>query len=262
MEYQINKEYQQLHNIVDKVSKKLKISFKNALTVCCYSTITVLEVSYWSLSGKKTYKEDAGEFYDVKSNVQKYLYDAEIMRLVASFSSSYLGLLAVQGPFSNILGKIIDEGLLNTKLGQFFTPDDLADSLAEIFSVVKEKKGSDSDVINSISEITCGVGSLVLSQLRWLFENDNQLLSKTYIHINELDFDYCYIASFQIRASVFVFQTANPLGLNCHAGDTISEYITEKEINTSKILFDAKVADRFSALQKFEDTMRDYLIRS
>lgn len=121
------------------------------------------------------------ENYNFRLNAERLEFIDEAFRI-------YAEIVKESEPFTDVLSILHEEILLTggrgEGLGQFFTPPDLARSLA--LMLFNETTEYPSGII-SIGEPCCGAGSLALSPLQTLYKAHPERLRDVHLFLNDLD---------------------------------------------------------------------------
>lgn len=120
----------------------------------------------------------------------------------------YLHMVRQSEPFTDLLSMLHEEILLTRRrgerLGQFLTPNDLAMALTGLMMDDDSIRSIRS--VKSISEPTCGVGSLILAPLARIAAVDPSKISLMDVMVNDVDTLMCKATAVQLLASSMMHQ--------------------------------------------------------
>ncbi|RTX96386.1 hypothetical protein EJ576_21920 [Pseudomonas sp. C 49-2] len=127
---------------------------------------------------------------------------------------SYCELVRACDPFTDVFSMLHEELLLTGRrgegLGQFYTPSDIADVLAELMPLLTAGK--------RIEDFCCGAGSLPLAALKRCATTTPEALSTVTLILNDIDELACKVAFLQVVANMLVHrvQIGEVLMYNCN----------------------------------------------
>lgn len=112
-------------------------------------------------------------------------------------STMFMQAIKNSEPFSDLIGDLYDMQLRGNKLGQFLTPHDVADALAQFNIITKEQP--EAFKVYSVSEPCVGAGGLILGFIRNYYQAYGKGATKNLdVHINDLDIHMVKMATVQI----------------------------------------------------------------
>ncbi|ACT51314.1 N-6 DNA methylase [Methylovorus glucosotrophus] len=119
----------------------------------------------------------------LKNAMTKNRYSEDNYKLLTQATGLFVNQFKTNEPFTNIVGEMYDE-YLGDVLGQFLTPNDVADLVAELHfekePITKNKIIAD--------DMGCGSGSLILASLRNILKNHGKEALK-HIELVAMDID-------------------------------------------------------------------------
>jgi type I restriction-modification system DNA methylase subunit len=161
----------------------------------------------------------------LRNELTSYKKDLKAWQILQELSLDWVRAIAENEPFTDIFNTIYDQYLGET-LGQFLTPIDVAQALAAIANPTVPENES----ITLGDPCGSGVGSLILSQLQHIHQNQGKAALRR-VNVIAMDLDYRMVQA-----------TAVQVGLNClvhqvklesfhvHHGNTITDYDTRKTL--------------------------------
>ncbi|MBK3506746.1 N-6 DNA methylase [Pseudomonas sp. MF6747] len=158
--------------------------------------------------------EICGSKIYMKEHVSESLLNIEDSPELGQAVKSYCELVRACDPFIDVFSMLHEELLLTGRrgegLGQFYTPSDLADGLAQLMPVLTAGK--------SINDICCGAGSLPLAALKRCAMTTPEALATVTVILNDIDELACKVAFLQVIANMLVHrvQIGNVLMYNCN----------------------------------------------
>lgn len=169
--------------------------------------------------------------YNITSlNIKKEIideYNNEILK------TAFLLIYTIQEDeaFNDLMSDFIEDNqATNKRLGQFFTPQDVAKLMAALTYSSTSIEEFEEKENKSIADPTCGSGSLILGTLQALknikgFTDEHY--QKVNVYMNDIDEDLSKIAFFQVLLNSLFHM--KPLGkLYVEAKDLITEYTEYK----------------------------------
>ncbi|WP_274878806.1 N-6 DNA methylase [Vibrio harveyi] len=134
----------------------------------------------------------------------QYVVTGQLHNSFRSYQSAFNEFFAelfeevMENPFRDILGETMGElNALDKKRSQHFTPIEIADFVAKV-------TGQNA---NTVSDITCGSGAMLLAAMKQHCETGEGALS---IHANDLDELLCKATTVQIELNYLAMQFINP----------------------------------------------------
>ena len=127
---------------------------------------------------------------------------------------SYCELVRANDPFTDVFSMLHEELLLTGRrgegLGQFYTPADLADLLAQLMPLLSDGKW--------IEDFCCGAGSLPLAALKRCALESPRALATVTVVLNDIDDLACKVAFLQIVSNMLIHrvQIGSVLMFNCN----------------------------------------------
>lgn len=151
----------------------------------------------------------------MKKRVEESQWNVKDSPELGQSVKSYCELVRACDPFTDVFSMLHEELLLTGRrgegLGQFFTPPDLADALAELMPVLTAGK--------TIEDYCCGAGSLPLAALKRCAMTAPEALSTVTLILNDIDELACKVAFLQVVANMLVHrvQIGKVRMFNCNA---------------------------------------------
>ncbi len=146
----------------------------------------------------------------VKESLQNIKDSPELGQSV----KSYCELVRACDPFTDVFSMLHEELLLTGRrgegLGQFYTPSDVADVLAQLMPLLSDGK--------KIEDFCCGAGSLPLAALKRCAMKTPDALATVTVILNDIDELACKVAFLQVVANMLVHrvQLGTVLMYNCN----------------------------------------------
>lgn len=169
--------------------------------------------------------------YNITSlNIKKEIIDEYSNEII---KTAFLLIYTIQEDeaFNDLMSDFIEDNqATNKRLGQFFTPQDVAKLMAVLTFSTSSIKDFEEKENKSLSDATCGSGSLILASLQALknikgFTDEHY--QKVNVYMNDIDEDLSKIAFFQVLLNSLFHM--KPLGkLYVEAKDLITEYTEYK----------------------------------
>lgn len=158
--------------------------------------------------------EICGSEIYMKQAVRKSLLNIKDSPELGQSVKSYCELVRACEPFTDVFSMLHEELLLTGRrgegLGQFYTPPDLADGLAQLMPLLSAGK--------IINDICCGAGSLPLAALKRCAMTTPDALATVTVILNDIDELACKVAFLQVVANMLVHrvQLGTVLMYNCN----------------------------------------------
>lgn len=154
------------------------------------------------------------------AEVRRYEHDPQAWQLLQELVLDFVKAINDSEPFTDVIGSLYDE-YLGEVLGQFLTPPDVADALAE-FQVIFTEKPTEKQIIGDTCG--CGAGSLILAMLRSIMRHHGEeSLRHLEVVAMDLDPNMVRMCSVQVVMSALVHDI--PLsGFIAHCGNTLTDY--------------------------------------
>jgi predicted RNA methylase len=153
------------------------------------------------------------EFY-MKKQVEESLWNVKDSPELGQAVKSYCELVRACDPFTDVFSMLHEELLLTGRrgegLGQFYTPSDIADVLAQLMPLLSGGK--------KIEDFCCGAGSLPLAALKRCAMTTPDALATVTVILNDIDELACKVAFLQVVANMLVhsIQLGTLLMYNCN----------------------------------------------
>jgi len=154
------------------------------------------------------------------AEVRRYEHDPQAWQLLQDLVLDFFKAINDAEPFTDVIGSLYDE-YLGEVLGQFLTPSDVADALAE-FQVIFMEQPAEKQVIGDTCG--CGAGSLILAMLRSIMRHHGEdAMQHLEVVAMDLDPNLVRMCSVQVVMSALVHGI--PLnGFVAHCGNTLTDY--------------------------------------
>lgn len=166
-------------------------------------------------------------------------------------SEIYHNLVKQAEPFEDVLGSVYDENL-GQVLGQFFTPNDLANNISKIIGKYINK---DKDVVNIGDPSGCGGGSLILPQLKSIYKEKGKVgILNTNITGMDIDLKMVQLTAVQILAHSKI-HSIPVRSLKLFLGNSIAEYMNAETIFLGIQYRDIELFDMLQTFDKLESAL-------
>ncbi|EMG2881724.1 N-6 DNA methylase [Pseudomonas aeruginosa] len=158
--------------------------------------------------------EICGSKIYMKEHVRESLLNIEDSPALGQSVKSYCELVRACDPFTDVFSMLHEELLLTGRrgdgLGQFYTPSDIADVLAQLMPLLSGGK--------KIEDFCCGAGSLPLAALKRCAMTTPDALATVTVILNDIDELACKVAFLQVVANMLVHrvQLGTVLMYNCN----------------------------------------------
>lgn len=169
----------------------------------------------------RTYPNTAYAHKDgMRNELTSYKKDPAAWKLLQEIVMDYMQAIRDAEPFADIIGGMYDEYLGNV-LGQFLTPVDVAEGVSRIMMAMMPPI---TEPINIGDPCGCGAGSLILSQLRAIYEEQGaDALALVNVMAMDLDANMVRLCTVQIVLSSIIHRI--PLkGYYAYWGNVITEF--------------------------------------
>lgn len=150
----------------------------------------------------------------MKKHVEESLQNIKDSPELGQSVKSYCELVRACDPFTDVFSMLHEELLLTGRrgegLGQFYTPSDIADVLAQLMPLLSGGK--------KIEDFCCGAGSLPLAALKRCAMTTPKALETVTVILNDIDELACKVAFLQVVANILVHrvQLGTVLMYNCN----------------------------------------------
>lgn len=150
----------------------------------------------------------------MKKYVKESLQNIKDSHELGQSVKSYCELVRACDPFTDVFSMLHEELLLTGRrgegLGQFYTPSDIADVLAQLMPLLSDGK--------KIEDFCCGAGSLPLAALKRCAMTTPDALATVTVILNDIDELACKVAFLQVVANMLVhrIQLGTVLMYNCN----------------------------------------------
>ncbi|EPH2332023.1 N-6 DNA methylase [Pseudomonas aeruginosa] len=150
----------------------------------------------------------------MKKRVEESLWNVKDSPELGQAVKSYCELVRACDPFTDVFSMLHEELLLTGRrgegLGQFFTPQDIADLVAQLMPPVTNEK--------AVSDFCCGAGSLPLAALKRGAMTTPDALSTVTVMLNDIDELACKVTFLQVVANILIHrvQIGTVLMYNCN----------------------------------------------
>ncbi|HIE2280372.1 TPA: N-6 DNA methylase [Pseudomonas aeruginosa] len=185
------------------------------------------------------------ENYNFRLNAERLEFIDEAFRI-------YAEIVKESEPFTDVLSMLHEEILLTggrgEGLGQFFTPPDLARSVAQL--IFNETTEYSSGII-SIGEPCCGSGALALSPLNQMYKTAPERLRDVHLVLNDIDSLAVKSAILQVLMTC-IYHDIELCRLDVYNANLITEYLKG---DTFFMAFETP-KEKPEAFKAFEEIMR------
>lgn len=150
----------------------------------------------------------------MKKRVEESLWNVNDSPALGQAVKSYCELVRACDPFTDVFSMLHEDLLLTGRrgegLGQFYTPSDVADVLAQLMPLLSDGK--------MIEDFCCGAGSLPLAALKRCAMTTPDALATVTVILNDIDELACKVAFLQVVANMLVHrvQLGTVLMYNCN----------------------------------------------
>lgn len=150
----------------------------------------------------------------MKKHVRESLMNIKDSLELGQSVKSYCDLVRACDPFTDVFSMLHEELLLTGRrgegLGQFYTPSDIANVLAQLMPLLTGGK--------KIEDFCCGAGSLPLAALKRCAMTTPDALATVTVILNDIDELACKVAFLQVVANMLVHrvQVGEILMYNCN----------------------------------------------
>lgn len=132
-------------------------------------------------------------------------------------------------PFTDVMTNLLAPHC-GDKLAQFLTPPDLAAGLLPFLTgALKGQMVPDHEEIRIADPAGCGAGSLILGQLKYIYETQGrEAVSRVHVTGVDLDPTMAMLTAVQIGMNVLVHRL-QPASIHIHCGNGITDYDDERK---------------------------------
>lgn len=173
-----------------------------------------VDYAFGSMLQALSFMQICGSEIYMKKHLRESLMNIKDSPELGQSVKSYCDLVLACAPFTDVFSMLHEELLLTGRrgegLGQFFTPPDLADALAQLMPLLTGGK--------KIEDFCCGAGSLPLAALKRCAMTTPDALATVTVILNDIDELACKVAFLQVVANMLVHrvQVGEILMYNCN----------------------------------------------